>query len=725
MNAPARELDAASTRYGILRILWAGLALPFFLPILSPTVVAGALVGIVILSLAVRTAPPLLLVISSLVATGTLFLQRVAGLSSPADGAAFWLSHRIAMPIEIAPGLLVSRAIIVYAFHALATRRLRPLHAAVIANVVLPLGGYATIEVLAFLRIVEYGGLGLLFTIYWAVLLVANSVAMLPALDPLDDHRVGTLLGAVAIALACGFLTLDVARLLEWRANALPSSRPKVAVFTPGRQDAHGVTFASSLNIHGLARIGLYGDLPVFVRRLGLDVAELDSLGGLSRQACDVLVCPSMERPLLPCEQKAIATFLAAGGRLIVSAEHTNIESNATTLNALLKEIGLQVSFDTTHNLFSEALRGTLRGSSRLGRAVRSSPCLQHNRGASLRIESWRDEPVLLGRFWLSDLGDSLAAERAYMGDARLSPGDRLGNLVLMAEGRTGRGKVFLTGDSSVFLNQDLAYNAGFLADLFTAWPMEGAEPSRPVAAIASAVVLCLLVCAVRRTRLTREWALIGLTSATGALLLMEYVDSTEARRNERVADRNWAIISTDENNGFDRDPFDARSVTALALEAFRSGYLPEIGSWRSRLIPPRCLFVINPTGRSDSRACHKLASLAAAGTHVVLAGDGDNPRFVDLAREFGFVVSMRPLGALRSDRFTSYSAWGVELLPADADTFVVNGIPVGGTVPHGGGRVTVIADGGFLLSKNLEQEFTFDAGNCAFLRDLLGQVDP
>jgi len=116
------------------------------------------------------------------------------------------------------------------------------------------------------------------------------------------------------------------------------------------------------------------------------------------------------------------------------------------------------------------------------------------------------------------------------------------------------------------------------------------------------------------------------------------------------------------------------------------------------------------------------MGRLVDSGTHLVLAGDGDNRDFVSIARHFGFEVTGQPLGAVRGDGFTTFHAWAVTRLPAGADSLSAGGGLFGGTLKQGTGRVTVIADGAFLLSKNLEQEYEYDAENGAFVKRLLEQ---
>ena len=719
MNGLSADSGIDKGRWAPREILWAGLTVPLLFPVLSPEIVAFTILGMVLLCLGTRAKPPLPTLVIVLVACGALFVNGEWWIAGRIHDASDSLAKRLAPIAEVAPHLLISRALTAFVLLGLMTSQWKRFRLPILANIAIPFIGYVAVQAIAFLRIADIDALGLFVAVYWMVLLVCNMLVLVPTLLARTRHQaVDGIVVAFALGLGVAMLVQSVGDRFS-EVDRLTHSDLKIAVYTP-QDGSNDVTFGSSLGAHGLGRIGLYGDLAIFARRLGRETLELASLDELLQHSCDVLVCPSLTRPLLRSEREAVAKFVTGGGSLVVCAEHTNLDDNASTLNALLAEAGIYVNFDTTHNLLAESPIRASYQSSELGRTARATPLLQHNRGASLEIAPGHGRPVLLGNMWLSDIGDLLAPDRAFMGDARLSSGDRAGDLVLMAEARYGKGKVFISGDSSVFLNQNLAYNARFIATLLTVWPTQPIALAWPWAALAGAIVFLIVVRALGRTRSPGAWYVCGLLAVVAGAFVELGEDIAAAKMNSQWQSSGVVVISTDENNVFDRDPFGDKSVTAVAIEAFRSGHLVEIGSWENRGALPSAVVVINPT-ICGGRTSEKLSAIARAGSHVVLVGGGDNTRYCELVKTYGFDVSQQPVGAVQAKRFNTYSAWAVNALPVGTDTLFAGDVVVGGTVSVGDGKVTVIADDGFLYSTNLEQQLTYDAANCAYVGALFG----
>jgi hypothetical protein len=62
--------------------------------------------------------------------------------------------------------------------------------------------------------------------------------------------------------------------------------------------------------------------------------------------------------------------------------------------------------------------------------------------------------PLIIGRYGIGDLGDLAKQDGgSFMGDSRYNAGERLGDIVLAAEKRVGKGRVIVFGDTSSFTN--------------------------------------------------------------------------------------------------------------------------------------------------------------------------------------------------------------------------------------------------------------------------------
>jgi hypothetical protein len=705
---------------------WALIIAALVFPQVSPTFLAVCLIATLLISAIRRERIPTLALAAVIVACVCLLFEATPALSLWSAGWLMFLQDVAGIPVLLAPGIFSSRGLIVFALYGLLARDWPGMRLGVALNLLISVAGLIALGIVAPRFSLHYRDAAVGAVLIWGVLLAGNWFAAEKALrSPSARERFSPplLIGgcAVASAVLAGFLAPS----FGGKAGSSAINAPIVAIFMPQSADSKH-DFGVSDGHFGLTNIGLYGDMREFLTRLGYKVLALDSLTEVSQRNVICLFCPTFSRSLSDAEITAVRSFLESGGRLVVVAEHTNLDSNADFINALIKPYGLAVNFDNTNGLLGEGLTGTLSGDCDLAEAVRASPYLTHNRGASIHLTDFHASPVLVGRFWQADRGDSLRPEHGFLSDGRLSAGDRLGNIVLMATAPAGKGRVFLSGDSSPFLNQNLAYNARFLVGLFSI--MTGRARQAP------SILIPLITAIITVLALGIIWVMPVLKQVFGRAMLAflvlclsgaAVVDWHERKRPFSTGDADWMIISTKENNAFDRDPFSMSSTTGLALQIFRARGLPVLTDWGQTTPTPRILFIINPTNIPDGTYLRDLSVLVEGGTHAIIAGDGDNSPFDRIASHFGFGITAEPVGSLTGGEITTYTAWRVDRIPSGAESIAVGSILVGGTAPLGSGRVTVIADGGFFLSKNLETETTFDEANCRFVRSLVSESQP
>ena len=86
--------------------------------------------------------------------------------------------------------------------------------------------------------------------------------------------------------------------------------------------------------------------------------------------------------------------------------------------------------------------------------------------GASLDVR-FPARPVLIGRFGWASPGDPKNENRALMGDENYAPGNKLGDIILVAEQSVGKGKVVVFGDPSGFVNGILPGCHDFMARMY------------------------------------------------------------------------------------------------------------------------------------------------------------------------------------------------------------------------------------------------------------------
>lgn len=451
--------------------------------------------------------------------------------------------------------------------------------------------------------------------------------------------------------------------------------------------------FASIGEAYGWGNVGHFGELPLLLERSGYRVTRLPDLEGAS---ASVIILPVPVRALRPGEVERLRQKLVDGARVLLIAEHTNLDGVRDSYNAVLAGTGVQLNFDTTNGLFGD---GTMALS---GPHVRANPYLTHNRGASLSVTSLAPTILLKGSWWHSDFGDALAPERGYLSDYRLSARDRVGNVVLAARAPLGDGEVTVWGDGSPFLNQNTAHSSRYVLDVMR---MVGGHPRLAWVAPVGALIFVVLWVFSRRVEIV---GLAVLVAAVGPLMPVGHSPLLQP----------LAIISDRENNGFDRDPFSDRGVTGLAMSARRVGLFPWIGTWNASADRPAVLFIINPQRTITPRYVSDVRRAAEAGTTVILTGGGDSPTFRKLAASFGADPVGEPVGSVQGSQFTTYSAW--QLKSMAGMPLMVGDVQVGTAMDVGAGRVVVIADSGFMFSKNLETESRYDVRNLTFIQSLI-----
>jgi hypothetical protein len=442
----------------------------------------------------------------------------------------------------------------------------------------------------------------------------------------------------------------------------------------------------------GWGNVGHFSELPRLLSSAGYQVSRVTDLKTLDT---DILVLPPPFRELEAEEVASVRSFVRLGGRLLLIGEHTNLDGVRDRFGAILADTNMSLNFDTTNGVFGDST-ATL-----FGPHVGENPYFTHNRGASIAISGPRPVSLLVGSWWHSDVGDSLAPERGFLSDYRMTRGDRVGNLTLAARVRYGLGHIVLWGDGSPFLNQNLPLNSRYILSLFRDIGSEAPLPwTGPLAAVLLASLFAL-------TRAPTAAGAVALLS----LLLPLRVDAAA------VLPPNVAVISDREHNAFSRDPFSDRGVTGLGLALSRMGYIPWIGDWTNTSSQPRLILVINPAVLSGY-AVKNLLAAAQAGSTVVFSGGGEDLAFRRAIEAVGAAVETTPLGRQVGEQFTTYEAW--RLHATRGEPLIANGIPIGAIVSIGTGRVIVLADRGFFFSKNLETETHFDDKNQQFLKWML-----
>lgn len=396
---------------------------------------------------------------------------------------------------------------------------------------------------------------------------------------------------------------------------------------------------------------GMYGMLEPFVQSLGgrffksTDLAEQD----LHRADVLLIVHPiddwSKQQPAL----ERVWEFVRRGGSLLVAAgPKIRREDAQRSVNELLRPTAMRVRYDTavaeTANwegacqvMAHPAAVGIEDGRNQFGLDATSS--------IDLRPPAW---PILIGRFGWSEPG----SDAVRTGAATYDPGEKLGDLVLAAQQRIGRGSVVLLGDPSSLHNDLIAHSYVFAGRLFGYLAGRAASPQawwrQMLGLLAAAAWVGLLA----------WWATPGRTGVAAVVLAGSLVgclaithrtarvlpggSGQPARQQPRVA-----CVDGSHLEAYSSDAWSDFGIGGFTRTLMRSGSLPLVLPQLSaeRLAQAELLISIGPA-RQFSRAERKAVRdfVESGGTFIGMAGADKAGGIRNLLAEFDFRVPPSPV---------------------------------------------------------------------------------
>jgi hypothetical protein len=493
---------------------------------------------------------------------------------------------------------------------------------------------------------------------------------------------------------------------------------------------------------YGESAGGMFGMFPEYARLFGCKAVVVKDVP----QTLDpgkTLVLTNLDVDLGKETRKQIWDFVARGGKLWVLGDHTFIkdEKLPTADGAIKKGINhLNEMLAPTHISFNnDSAQFFPQGWFHSYRFPQGTPFAAlrddaENRpgilvGASLQL-GVPAQPLVFGRFGYSDWGlDTPLGDRGYLGDFKYQPSERLGDLVLVAGERYGKGRVLVFGDTSSFFNNNLSRSfellrasLGWLGES-NAWSYSASTAGRWSAAV---LVLGLAVLAFiwRATPLgAAALCAAGLVSAVshGTGGLPPY-DQGFAREHLAVID------FSHQPNASKHSAMDT-GLHGVSINLLRHELLPVVANeWDPATLDLARYVILNAPRRPISSAeQHDLMNFMERGGTVILGcGYLDSEGCRGLLEPLGCEIGNLPLG-----RFFKYpafgksvsfmSAWPLTKIPDDATVLCAYPAvgPLMASVPVGKGKLILIGDSEFLHNRNVEGHKNHDPANTAFLKNL------
>lgn len=513
---------------------------------------------------------------------------------------------------------------------------------------------------------------------------------------------------------------------------------------------------------YGRSSGGMFGLIPDYLRWRGFQVARCDSLTAEALGDAGAVVMINLQDPLTDPEESAVRQFVDKGGSLLLLGDHTGLGNIREPSNHLLKPYGIELNFDSakpTRTGWAGSLVCALHSLTAgldLERQGGDSPGVtQIWVGASLKVSA-PGLPLIVGREGFSDVGNEANVKDGYLGDFRYRTDERLGNLVLLAEAKSGRGKVLVFGDTSTLQNGALVRAGGFVQRLFAYLLAPATMPSETMKI--AGVLLLIGGIAV--------WALSG-AGAGGLLLGVLALSLGAGFCQHRTASFHKHLDFTWNEEAHPRALLDYSHSPRVPLNLtggdgtwglqnclMRSGFLPQaMEPWdKVTLADAQLLLEIAPVKKFSRAERKEIQQFMQKGGLVVLScGMEEYDGSRSLLREYGLEPIYVPLGpaALDSTRILLpaegdtlgmeteaivpvqfHEAWQIrstnptiEVLLAMKDTTQVQGgeRPIAAFVPVGNGGLLYLADTDFLTNRNLESPTgEYYEGNVLYLRHIL-----
>jgi len=567
--------------------------------------------------------------------------------------------------------------------------------------------------------------------------------------------------------LACGMHLVVIAALLRWsvwieaaepaglpkprtlfRRYALPAAvlllagvLPVVTSLYPGKPNLQGKKIVmyekGFLNwlkpehgSYGRLSGGMYGMLPIFLEALGAKPLISSNLSDEDLRGADLLALIFPNEPWADGQLERIWAYVRGGGSLLVLGEHTTREGDGKNrFNEVLGPTDIEVAFDSA----TFAVGGWLQSYEAITHPATVGVPDDRNQfgvviGASLETR-WPARPVLMGRWGWADLGDDAASQRAMMGNDRLDPGEKLGDLVLAAEQRLGRGRVLVFGDTSGFTNGINVGSHVFTSRVFAY--LAGHSPwTHPWWRELAGVLLGAVLVGLATRRTTAFLAPVAVLVFAGALTVCTSITSRAADvlpDGRHRTPGNLAYIDASHLEAYSGESWRPEAIGGLALTLMRDGYvtlsLREVSA--RRLEGAALLVSIAPSREfSQSELVVVRDFIARGGIFIIMAGYDSPSASHALLSEFGFAIGTsdagagepEPMGHFKSPYLKSedrqvyvrfHAGWPVTCKDPQAQVIAYgrDNVPIILVRRVDAGKVAVIGDACFASDQNLESE--------------------
>ncbi|MFC1969310.1 DUF4350 domain-containing protein [Chloroflexota bacterium] len=516
--------------------------------------------------------------------------------------------------------------------------------------------------------------------------------------------------GALAFLLFGGLLSTSL----------MTADKGKITFYEKGLLDWRVPVFG----VYGQQGSGRFGLLPTYLEAKGYDTARTPTITEENLAQSDVLVMINLMEAISDKEKESIWKYVSEGGSLLLLGDHTNVGGLMNIFNDILEPVPIRFRFDSV-------MPGRYGWRDSLDflphpitYGLEDETDVQFWVGASLDCRP-PSSPVIMGRYAFSDTGNPQNVQRAFLGNSRLDPGEQLGDLVLAAESRYGKGKVLVFGDTSSFQNISLSTADKFVDGVFhwlVSKEIPGRETPLTIVALMSLVLAALF--------LTRPgWSLMTLLICVVVVSMSITIPRiAQGAEPEEETKAEVAYIDYSHTGRFDLMYWEDDSIGGLSNNLLRNGFMPFLlrDFSKEKLSQAKLLVLIAPAKPFQKREIGEIkAFVERGGTLLISVGWEEEQAIAPLLESMGLYLDNIPLGPVELKRGNHTvrfrEAWPIFYRDGGTKAVVQQwNYPIVTEQVHGKGRIIAIGDSYFLLNQNLEGIEEYSLGNIFLLRDIL-----
>jgi hypothetical protein len=427
--------------------------------------------------------------------------------------------------------------------------------------------------------------------------------------------------------------------------------------------------------------------------------------------------------------------FVTNGGSLLVLGDHTDVFGLMRSFNSLLEGYGIKFKFDSAYHA-----RRNWRGCTACAAGVLEHRWEKYEHGiavgASLQLNGFA-RPLVIGRFGHSDTGERRNQMGSFLGNYRLDPNERIGDLPLVAQANIGKGRVLVFGDTSMLQGGVANYARHVILPLLEVSCRRPGITEYPIFRCLAALILVFLICTV----FCGETAKATLVSCSFliATLVSAYTFSDLIIRRP-VIDKDSVLIGKSHFNNTGHYDLDLNPIGPLYSAIARCGFRSfDLEQWNvSSMMKARAICFVAPQRRFSTQQIADLCKFEQQGGIVILAaGFEDFEPSRPLLAAHALQLVDRPMGKVNyargRDQANRYypqliDAWPVEsinqipiLRRSDIDILLQYGEDASVVFCRKGqGGLLLFGDSRFFSAANIEKYPDFQwPGNVEFLKQL------